>query len=359
MSAHVLIMAAGTGGHIFPGLAVAKHLMSQGAKVTWLGTPHGMENKVVPQAGIALEQIDIQGVRGKGLSGWLLLPYRLMRAAIMVWRALRNTRPSVCLSMGGYVAGPGGLIAKLMGLPLVIHEQNAIAGLTNRCLAPLANKIYTAFPGTLKNAICVGNPVRADIESLPHPQIRWSERTGPLRILVVGGSQGARIFSERLPTALERLGQSGLAPALKITHQAGRVFEMTKRAYQKVTLPQSVEVNVVEFIDDMASAWADADVALTRAGALTISELSAAGVGALLVPFALAVDDHQSANAQYLSEAGAAWQISESELTVERLGDWLAHLDRGELLQKAERARALAHNGAAEVVAAACQELGR
>lgn len=359
MSAHVLIMAAGTGGHIFPGLAVADVLRDQGADVTWLGTSHGLENTLVPKAKIALEKISIRGVRGKGWMGWLALPFQMLKAMWEVWGILRRVKPSVCLSMGGYIAGPGGVVAKLMGLPLVIHEQNAIAGLTNRALAPLADRIFTGFPSVLKRGEHVGNPVRGEISALPHPQLRWADRTGPIRVVVIGGSQGARIFAQRLPKALALLSQrqhENTQPLI-ITHQAGRVFDEAKQAYALVTLPSSIEVEVVEFIDDMAKAWAEADVAITRAGALTVAELAAAGVGALLVPFALAVDDHQSANARFLSEAGAAWQLSEQELTTERLAEWLAQLDRSELLQRAERARQLAKDGAADSVAQAVLEL--
>lgn len=359
MSAHVLIMAAGTGGHIFPGLAVADVLRDQGANVTWLGTAHGLENTLVPKAKIPLEKISIRGVRGKGWMGWLALPFQMLKAMWEVWGILRRVKPSACLSMGGYIAGPGGVVAKLMGLPLVIHEQNAIAGLTNRALAPLADRIFTGFPNVLKRGEHVGNPVRAEISALPHPQIRWADRTGPIRVVVIGGSQGARIFAQRLPQALAILGQKQRqnTPALRVTHQAGRVFDEAKQAYALVTLPSLIEVEVVEFIDDMAKAWAEADVAITRAGALTVAELAAAGVGALLVPFASAVDDHQSANARFLSEAGAAWQLSEHELTTERLAEWLSQLDRSELLQRAERARQLAKDGAADAVAQVVLEL--
>ncbi len=353
MSAHVLIMAAGTGGHIFPGLSVAECLQQKGARVTWLGTPGGLENKVVPAHGIALEQVQIGGVRGKGLIGWLMLPFQLLRAMVQVLGVIRRTRPSVCLSMGGYIAGPGGLVAKLLGLPLIIHEQNAIAGLTNRVLTKLADRVFTGFPDVLKKGEWVGNPVRESIASLPHPQIRWADRAGPLRLLVIGGSQGARIFAKQLPVALQSLSAS---QEIKVLHQAGRVMDEAKQAYAKVQLPAHVDVDLVEFVDDMAKAWGEADVAITRAGALTIAELSAAGVGALLVPFAQAVDDHQSANAQHLSEAGAAWQIAESDLSVERLAEWLTQLDRVDLLQRAERARALAQSGAADAVAEACLE---
>lgn len=354
MSAHVLIMAAGTGGHIFPGLSVAECLQQKGARVTWLGTPHGLENKVVPAHGIALERIEIAGVRGKGVLGWMMLPFQLLRAMVQVFGVIRRTRPAVCLSMGGYIAGPGGLVARFMGLPLVIHEQNAIAGLTNRVLAKLANRVFTGFPDVLEKGEWVGNPVRESIASLPHPQIRWADRTGPLRLLVIGGSQGARIFAKQLPAALQLLPAN---KEIRVLHQAGRVMDEARQAYANVQLPPHIDVELVEFVDDMAKAWGEADVAITRAGALTIAELSAAGVGALLVPFALAVDDHQSANAHHLSEAGAAWQIAEDELSIERLAEWLTQLERSDLLQRAERARAVAQTGGAEAVADACLEV--
>jgi UDP-N-acetylglucosamine--N-acetylmuramyl-(pentapeptide) pyrophosphoryl-undecaprenol N-acetylglucosamine transferase len=351
MSLKVLIMAAGTGGHVFPGLAVASCLQHKGAQVRWLGTPHGLENRLVPKAGIELTAIDIAGVRGKGVTGWLALPGRVVGAMVAAWRAFRQDRPDVVISMGGYVAGPGGLVAKLMGIPLILHEQNAIAGLTNRWLAPWAAKIFTGFPGVFKRGVCVGNPVRADIASLDQPQLRWQDRAGPVRVLIIGGSLGARIFAERIPQALAQLPAG---TSLQITHQAGRVLDEAKAHYAKVTLPEGVAVELVEFIDDMAAAWAHADVAITRSGALTVAELAAAGVGALLVPFALAVDDHQSANAAFLSDAGAAWLLPETAATVERLAQWFGELDREALLQRAVRARALARTDAAEHVAEAC-----
>ena len=351
MSLKVLIMAAGTGGHVFPGLAVAARLQDKGAHVRWLGTPHGLENRLVPEAGIDLTAIDIAGVRGKGVAGWLALPSRVLGAMVAAWRAFRQDRPDVVVSMGGYVAGPGGLVAKLMGIPLILHEQNAIAGLTNRWLAPWAAKIFTGFPGVFKRGVCVGNPVRADIKALDPPQLRWEDRAGPVRVLIIGGSLGARIFAERIPQALAQLPTG---TSLQITHQAGRVLDEAKTHYAAVSLPEGVRVELVEFIDDMAAAWAHADVAITRAGALTVAELAAAGVGALLVPFALAVDDHQSANAAFLSDAGAAWLLPETAATVERLAQWFGELDRESLLQRAVRARAVARTDAAEHVAEAC-----
>ena len=351
MTLKVMIMAAGTGGHVFPGLAVARCLQASGAHVHWLGTPEGLENRWVPEAGIELSAIDIAGVRGNGLMGWLRLPGRLIRAMLAAWRAFQDSRPDVVLSMGGYVAGPGGLVAKAMGIPLILHEQNAIPGLTNRALAPLAREVLTGFPNVFKRARFVGNPVRADIAALAQPQWRWQDRSGPIHVLIIGGSLGARIFAERVPKALAQLPQG---TSLKVTHQAGRVLAQAQRHYAAVTLPDGVDVDVVEFIDDMASAWGQADVAITRAGALTVAELAAAGVGALLVPFALAVDDHQTANAGFLSDAGAAWLLQEHEATVERLTQWFIELDRQDLLQRATRARSLAHTDAAEQVAQTC-----
>ena len=351
MTLKVLIMAAGTGGHVFPGLAVARCLQDNNAQVRWLGTPQGLENRLVPRAGIELTAIDIGGVRGKGLRGWLWLPVRVAKAMVAVWRTFRKDKPDVVISMGGYVAGPGGLVSKAMGIPLVLHEQNAIAGLTNRWLAPLATKIFTGFPDVLKRGQFVGNPVRADIAALELPQMRWQERAGPIRVLIIGGSLGARILAERVPQALAKLPRGA---SLKVTHQAGRVIDEAQANYAAVTLPDGVDVELVEFIDDMAQAWAQADVAITRAGALTVAELAAAGVGALLVPFAMAVDDHQSANAIFLSDAGAAWLLHEHELSAERLSQWFDELDREALLQRAMRARSLAHTDAAEQVAQAC-----
>ncbi len=347
---HVMIMAGGTGGHIFPGLAVARVLTGRGVRVSWLGTPHGLENRLVPQAGFELETIQITGLRGKGAIGWLAAPWRVFKAMVQARRILRGRRPGCVLSMGGYVAGPGGLMARLMGIPLVIHEQNAIAGMTNRWLRPLARKALTGFPDALRNGEHCGNPVREDIVALGDPEPRFQARSGPLQVLVIGGSQGSAAFTETVPRALALLPEDK-RPG--IVHQAGRQFEATRVAYQQA----GVEGEVVEFIDDMAAAWGRADVAICRAGALTVAELAAAGVPAVLVPFRFAVDDHQSANARYLTAAHAGWLVPEREFGPETLAERLKGLSREQLGAMGGRARALARPGAAERVADACMEV--
>lgn len=345
----IMIMAAGTGGHIFPGLAVARSLRERGADVRWLGTPGGLENRLVPAAGIGLDRIGIAGLRGRGATGWALAPLRVLRAMVQSARIFRRQRPECVLSMGGYVAGPGGLAARLMGIPLVIHEQNAVAGLTNRWLRPLARRVFSGFPGVLEGAEHSGNPVRADILALPAPCARAAERTGPLRLLVIGGSQGSAALGRIVPGALALLPDD----TVQVTHQAGRQLDQTREQYAA----SKVQVDLVEFIDDMAAAWAGADLAICRSGALTIAELAAAGVASVLVPFPHAVDDHQTANARFLSDAGAAWLMPESELTPERLAAHLAALDRDSLMEMAGKARSLVRPHAAEMVAAACLEV--
>ncbi|NBB92916.1 MAG: undecaprenyldiphospho-muramoylpentapeptide beta-N-acetylglucosaminyltransferase [Gammaproteobacteria bacterium] len=346
----VTIMAAGTGGHIFPGLAVAAALSGAGNRVRWLGTPHGLENRLVPGAGIELDRIDIAGLRGRGLAGWLLAPWRVLKAFAAARRILKRHRPSCVLSMGGYVAGPGALAARSLGIPLVIHEQNAVAGLTNRLLAPLARRIMTGFPETLARAEHVGNPVRADIASLPEPDARFQGREGPLQLLVIGGSLGALAFARVIPTALAKLPESRRP---RVLHQAGRQLEATRTAYAEA----GVDVEVVEFIDDMAGAWSRADVAICRAGALTVAELASAGLAAVLVPYPHAVDDHQYVNARFLAEADAAWLVREADFSAQWLADRLSTATRAQLLAMASAARSLARADAAGAVAAACREV--
>ncbi len=348
----VTIMAAGTGGHIFPGLAVARCLEQRGAQVSWLGTLNGLENRLVPASGLPLERIGIAGLRGKGLGGWLGAPFRVLKAMFQARRIFRHQRPGCVLSMGGYVAGPGGLMARLMGIPLLIHEQNAIPGLTNRLLRPLAKRAFGGFPGGLKDSIHSGNPVRADILALRSPTERITARSGPLRVLVVGGSQGSAALGKVVPEALELIPRDDRP---LVTHQAGRQLDATHAAYSR----SGVEAEVVEFIDDMASAWSGADIAICRSGALTIAELCASGVPAILVPFPFAVDDHQTANAQSLVDAGAAWMMREADLTPQALADCLVRADRASLAAMGDKAHALARPDAAEVVADACLEVAR
>jgi len=348
----VMIMAGGTGGHIFPGLAVARQLASQDVDVNWLGTPHGLENRLVPAAGFELQKISISGLRGRGLLGWLAAPFRVVRAMLQARQVLKKNRPNCVLSMGGYVAGPGGLMARLMGIPLVIHEQNAIAGMTNRWLRPLARRVMTGFPDVLRGGEHCGNPVRDEIAALPDPDQRYSSRNGPLVVLVIGGSQGAMAFNEVIPQALALLPE---ASRPQVIHQAGRQYDATSKAYRAA----GVNADVIEFIDDMAAAWARADLAICRAGALTVAELEAAGVASLLVPFPAAVDDHQTANAQYLTAAHAAWLMPQTEFSAERLAERLRGVNRTQLAAMAGRARALARPKATDAVAAACLEVAR
>lgn len=352
----VLIMAGGTGGHVFPALAVAEELRGRGIEVCWMGTRQGLEATVVPAAGIPMEWVSIGGLRGKGAKTLLLAPFQLARAATQVLGIMLRRRPSVVLGMGGFVTGPGGVMTWLLRLPLVIHEQNAIAGFTNRMLAPLAHRVLEAFPATFKRkrVYHTGNPVRRAIAELPEPAQRFSQREGSLRLLVLGGSLGARALNETLPRALARLPDDQRPD---VWHQAGkRNIDEARAAYAAA----GVEGRVEPFIDDMAQAYAWADLVICRAGALTIAELAAAGVGAILVPFPFAVDDHQTHNARYLADHDAAVCIQQKDLSDERLAQLLgeyAAAGRPRLLAMAQAARALAKTDAAAHVARHCLEV--
>jgi UDP-N-acetylglucosamine--N-acetylmuramyl-(pentapeptide) pyrophosphoryl-undecaprenol N-acetylglucosamine transferase len=350
VTASVLIMAGGTGGHIYPGLAVAAALQNRGVAVTWLGATGGMELEKVPAQGLEIDEIHIRGLRGKGLAGWISIPVRLGRAVSEARRVFRLRQPGCAISFGGYVAGPGGLAARLHGTPLLVHEQNRIPGLTNRVLARLAQRVLQAFDGAFPNADTCGNPVREAVTSLPSPERRWADRSGPARLLVTGGSQGAHALNETVPAALARLPEDQ-RPLVR--HQAGVAgLEAARAAYAA----HDIEAEVTPFIEDMAEAYGWADLVVCRAGALTVSELAAAGVGAVLVPYPHAVDDHQTANARVLVEAGAARLIPESALTEKTLGAELAGLlgDRESSLALASAARTLALPEAANAVAEAC-----
>lgn len=348
---HVLIMAGGTGGHVFPALAVAKALIARGVKVSWLGTAAGIEARLVPANDLTLHTIDVAGLRGKGMLSWLAAPLRLARACLQALGVVRRVAPQLVVGMGGFAAGPGGLAARLTGRPLLIHEQNAAAGLTNRLLARMANTVLQAFPNTFAGdkARSVGNPVRAEILDLPVPAERFADRDGPVRLLVLGGSGGALAINERVPAALARI-EADKRP--QVRHQAGRTLEQAEAAYAQA----GVEADVSAFIDDMAAAYAWADVVICRSGALTVAELAAAGVAALLVPYPYAVDDHQRANGQYLVDAGAATLIDQSELSVERLAEEIERLcaDRNALCERAEAARRVAWPHSTDDIVAAC-----
>ena len=352
-SAPVLIMAGGTGGHIFPGLAVADCLRAQGVPVVWLGAAGGMETKVVPAHRIELHTVAVGGLRGKGLQTRMLAPLMLLRALIASLAVLRKVKPRSVLSMGGYAAGPGGLAAWLLRCPLLVHEQNRVAGFTNRKLAGFAKRVLAGFADALPHAEWVGNPVRAVIAALPVPTQRMTARNAKPRLLVLGGSLGARALNLAVPQALAQLTPEQRPEVL---HQSGnRGLDEAREAYAKA----GVQAQVVPFIDDMAASYGWADLAVCRAGALTLAELTAAGLGAVLVPFPHAVDDHQTRNAEVLVAVGAAVVIQERDLDVQNLAQRLESLlgNRTQLLAMAEAARTLAKPDAADVIARACLEV--
>ncbi len=358
MSRPILIMAGGTGGHVFPALALARLLREQSLPVIWLGTARGMESRVIPAEGIPIERLSVGGLRGKGVLTWVAAPFRLSLALVQALRVMWRYRPVVVVGLGGFVTGPGGLAAWLTRRPLVIHEQNAVAGFTNRVLAHLARQVLEAFPGSFGHDVharVIGNPVRADISAVPPPAERFAGRGGPVRILVIGGSQGATRLNAVVPFALKRVAGS---LAFDVRHQAGeRWIDAGRASYAQA----GVRADVRPFIEDMSEAYGWADLVICRAGALTVSELAAVGVAAILVPFPGSVDDHQAYNAQYLVRAGAAVVIPDRELSAERLAAELQRLcaGRGQLLAMAERARLLAKPRAADELAASCLELAR
>lgn len=346
MSKTFLIMAGGTGGHIFPALAVAQSLQSKGHKIVWLGSEGGMEERIVPLNQIPLRTIAMKGVRGKGLKRKLMLPLMLLKTVLAARAIIKKNRIDAVIGFGGFVTFPGGLAAKLSGIPLIIHEQNAIAGLSNRHLAKFANRVLYAFPDAFEaypNG-WVGNPVRADIAALPEPSSRFASRSGKLNILVVGGSLGAQILNEVVPAALALLPE---AERPNIVHQSGR---NKLSSLQAVYREKGVEADCKEFIDDMTAAYQAADLLICRSGALTIAELTAAGVGALLVPFPQAVDDHQTANARFMVSAQAGLLLPQGQLSAEKLAEILHQLNRETCLQWAENARTLAMPDSAERV---------
>jgi UDP-N-acetylglucosamine--N-acetylmuramyl-(pentapeptide) pyrophosphoryl-undecaprenol N-acetylglucosamine transferase len=353
----VLIMAGGTGGHVFPALAVAKVLRSRGIAVVWLGVPGSMESRLVPAQGFPIEWVRVAGIRGKGALAWMLAPLRIANAVAQAIGVLRRVRPRSVLGAGGYVSGPGGIAAWLMRIPLLIHEQNAIAGMTNRWLARLATQVLEAFPdsfGPRVRASTIGNPVREDIAALAAPAQRFAGRDGRARLLIFGGSQGAQRLNVVLPQALARLNPETRPQVL---HQTGeRGLESTRAAY----LAAQVEAQVLPFIDDMAKTYAWADLAVCRAGAMTVAELQAAGLGAIFVPLPIATDDHQTVNAAVMVSAGAARIIQERDLDPERLSDLIAELiaDRARLLKMAEAARAGRSTDAATRLADLCIAAG-
>lgn len=350
----IMITAGGTGGHVYPGLAVAKALMAQGIPVVWMGTRKGLEARVVPEAGIPMAWLDVNGLRGKGWKTLVMAPINLVRALVQSVQIMLRHKPAAILGMGGFVAGPGGLVAALMGKPVVIHEQNAVAGLTNKLLSRLSRRVLEGFPNTFAAAdkvMATGNPVRLDIANLPEPSERFAARANePVRVLIVGGSLGAQALNEMVPQALARLP---VAQRPQVRHQAGvRNIDFAQQQY----MDAGVEAEVMPFIEDMAEAYAWADLVICRSGALTIAELAAAGVAAVLVPYPYAVDDHQTANGNYLADNGAALLMQQRDLNVERLAEVLQDLciEHSKLLQMSIAARQLAKPYATAQVAAIC-----
>lgn len=352
-SAPILIMAGGTGGHVFPALAVARALRERNEQVVWLGTTLGIESRLVPAEGIELELVHVKGLRRRGISAWLTAPLQIALAVFEALRILRRRRPKLVLGMGGYTAGPGGLASWLLRIPLIIHEQNAVAGLTNRLLAKFAREVLEAFPGSFSADVktrLTGNPVRHDIAALPAPDLRLQGRSGPLRLLVLGGSQGAQALNAAVGPAVALLPE-GQRP--EIRHQTGEnTYGVAEVAYRRA----GVEAQLQTFIADMAEAYGWADLVIARSGALTVAELAAAGVGAILVPYPAAVDDHQTRNAAYLVDAGAATLIPQDELSAERLAGELQRriADPALVLKQAQLARAQAMPAATADIVAVC-----
>lgn len=346
-----LIMAGGTGGHIFPGLAVAQALREQGWRVHWLGAPGSMEARLVPTYGFALETIDFGGVRGKGLATLALLPLRLLKAFWQSLAVVRRVKPDVLVGFGGYITFPGGMMGVLAGKKLVLHEQNSVAGAANKVLAGIADRVFTAFPHALKKSTWVGNPLREDFLHQPDPAQRFAGRSGPLKVLVVGGSLGAKALNDIVPQAL------ALIPAEvrpEVVHQSGaKQIDALRANYEAA----GVQAELVPFIDNMAQAFADADLVICRAGASTVTEIAAVGAAAIYVPFPHAVDDHQTHNARFLVDAGGGWLIQQHALNAQKLAEMLQNMQRSELLNAALKAKTMQKIDATHAVVAACEEI--
>lgn len=346
-----LIMAGGTGGHIFPGLAVAQELRARGWIVHWLGTPGSMESRIVPPQGFAFETIDFGGVRGKGIKTLLMLPGRLLKAFSQARAVMRRVQPDVVVGLGGYITVPGGLMAALAGRPVVLHEQNSVAGMANKVVAAVARRVFTAFPDVFAKGQWVGNPLRRAFTEQPAPAERFAGRSGPLKLLVVGGSLGARALNEIVPRALALIPE---AQRPQVLHQSGAAQIDALRANYAAA---GVQAELTPFIEDTARAFADADVIVCRAGASTVTEIAAVGAAAIYVPFPSAVDDHQTSNARFLVDAGGGWLMPQSTLSAQGLAEMLQNMQRATLLERAELAKKMQKIDATEKVVAACEEL--
>lgn len=348
-----LLMAGGTGGHIFPGLAVAQALRDRGWRVHWLGGPSSMESQLVPPRGFAFETIDFAGIRGKGLATLAFAPLRLLKAFWQSIEVVRRVRPQVVVGLGGYISFPAGMMSVLLGKPLVLHEQNSVAGLANRVLAGVADRVFTAFPQVLAKGHWVGNPLRSEFLQQPDPAVRFAGRSGTLRLLVVGGSLGAKALNEIVPQALALIPEAGRPLVL---HQSGaRQIDELRALYAAV----GVAAETTPFIENTAQAFAEADLVICRAGASTVTEIAAVGAPALFVPFPFAVDDHQTGNARFLVEGGGGWLVPQSELTAEWLASLLQKTERSALLQRGLAAKKMQKTGATEAMVQACEELTR
>ncbi|PIF39642.1 UDP-N-acetylglucosamine-N-acetylmuramylpentapeptide N-acetylglucosamine transferase [Delftia sp. 60] len=346
-----LIMAGGTGGHIFPGLAVAQALRERGWNVRWLGAPGSMESRIVPAQGFPLETIEFSGVRGKGIMTLAFLPMRLLRAFWQALAVVRRVKPDVVVGLGGYISFPGGMMAVLAGKPLVLHEQNSVAGMANKVLASVSHRIFTAFPNVFPKGRWVGNPLRQAFTEQPAPEQRFAGRSGPLRLLVVGGSLGARALNEIVPQALALI-PADVRPV--VLHQSGAAQIDALRANYAAA---GVAAELTPFIDDTARAFAEADVIVCRAGASTVTEIAAVGAAAIYVPFPSAVDDHQTTNARFLVDAGGGWLMQQSALTAQSLAEMLQNMQRATLLERAGKAKKMQKTDATAEVVAACEEL--
>lgn len=355
----VIVMAGGTGGHVFPGLAVAKRMLEKGIEVHWLGTEKGLEAKLVPAAGFPIHFINISGLRGKGITNLLLTPFKLIAAIYQAQKIINQIKPDLVLGMGGFVSGPGGIASWILRTPIIIHEQNAKAGMTNTWLARVANKVLEAFPKTFspsKKVITVGNPVRAEIAAIVKPEERLKQQS-PLRLLILGGSLGAQAINVLVPQVLAKIP---LEERPEVLHQTGdKHLETTKDAYREAGISLSDSIKVVPFIQEMDDAYSKADLVLCRAGALTVSELCAAGLGAILIPFPFAVDDHQTANGNFMAQAGAAILIQQQELNVEKLAALLKEFysNKEKCITMAKAAYALRRVDATEKVLTICEDL--
>ncbi len=353
MTKTALIMAGGTGGHIFPGLAVAEALRLRGWRVHWLGSPGSMESELVPKRGFALELIDFSGVRGKGLMTLALLPIRLLKAFWQSIQVVRRVKPDVVVGLGGYISFPGGMMSVLLGKPLVLHEQNSVAGLANKVLAGVADRVFTAFPNVMKTGLWVGNPLRLEFMNQADPAARLTGRSGPLNLLVVGGSLGAKALNDVVPQALALIPEA-VRPV--VTHQSGaKQIDALRASYAAA----GVQATLTPFINDTAKAFAQADLIICRAGASTVTEIAAVGAAAIFVPFPFAVDDHQTTNARFLTDAGGGWLVQQCDLSPEKLAQMLQKTELVELISKGLEAKKMQKMDATRLMVAACEELAK